>query len=265
MPPPPSLRPDIPHSARIYDYVLGGKDNFEADRVAAEKMLAGMPSLRTSMRANRRFMAKAVAYLAQFGIRQFLDIGTGLPTHPNLHEVVQGIAPDATIVYVDNDPLVLVHARALLTGVGTGAVSYLEADLRDPAVILGSDAVRDQFDLSQPVAITLIAVLQHIVDDAVARSIIDTLLAPLPSGSALVVSAVTTENDRTGGDHTVGTYQRSGVPLRPRSHAEVTALFGDLSLVDPGVVAVHHWHPDETDRVTPDSGVAMYGGVALKP
>src|SRR6201992_1868904 len=108
MPPPPSLRPDIPHSARIYDYVLGGKDNFEADRVAAEKMLAGMPSLRVSMRANRRFMAKRVAYLARPGTRQFLDIRTGLPPHPTLHEVVQGVAPDATIVYVDNDPLVLV-------------------------------------------------------------------------------------------------------------------------------------------------------------
>ncbi len=265
MPPPPSLRPDIPHSARIYDYVLGGKDNFEADRVAAEKMLAGMPSLRTSMRANRRFMAKAVAYLAQSGIRQFLDIGTGLPTHPNLHEVVQGVAPEATIVYVDNDPLVLVHARALLTPAGTGAVSYLEADLRDPSFLLASDAVRNQFDLSQPVAITLIAVLQHIVDDAQARSIIDALLAPLPSGSALAISAVTTENDRTGGDHTVGTYQRSGVPLRPRSHDEVAGLFGDLTVVDPGVVFVHHWHPDETDRTTADSDVAMYGGVALKP
>jgi hypothetical protein len=266
MPPPPSsLRTDIPHSARIYDYVLGGKDNFEADRVAAEKMLAGMPGLRTSMRANRRFMAKAAAYLARQGIRQFLDIGTGLPTHPNLHEVVQGVAPDATVVYVDNDPLVLVHARALLTPVGTGAVSYLEADLRDPAFILSSDAVRDQFDLSEPVAITLIAVLQHIVDDAQARSIIETLLAALPSGSALAISAVTTENDRSGGDHTVGTYQRSGVPLRPRSHAEVAALFGDLPLVDPGVVFVHRWHPDETDHATVDGDVAMYGGVAVKP
>jgi hypothetical protein len=264
-PPPSSLRTDIPHSARIYDYVLGGKDNFEADRVAAEKMLAGMPSLRASMRANRRFMVKAAAYLAQRGIRQFLDVGTGLPTRPNLHEVVQGIVPDATIVYVDNDPLVLAHARALLVPVGTGTVSYLEADLRDPAAILGSPQVRDQFDLSQPVAVTLIAVLQHIVDEDHARSIIDTLMAPLPSGSALAISAVTTENDLSGGEHTVGTYQRSGVPLRPRSHAEVTALFGDLPLVDPGVVFVHHWHPDETDRATADTDVAMYGGVALKP
>src|SRR3954469_23837622 len=117
------LRPDIPHSARIYDYVLGGKDNFEADRVAAEKMLEGNPSLRVSMRANRRFMARAAAFLAHRGIRQFLDVGTGLPTHPNLHEVVQRIAPDAKVVYVDNDPLVLVHARALLLPVGTGSVS----------------------------------------------------------------------------------------------------------------------------------------------
>jgi S-adenosyl methyltransferase len=264
-PPPASLRTDIPHSARIYDYVLGGKDNFEADREAAEKMLAGNPSLRTSMRANRRFMAKAAGYLAQQGIRQFLDIGTGLPTKPNLHEVVQGVAPDATVVYVDNDPLVLVHARALLVPIGTGTVSYLEADLRDPGSILDSPQVRDQFDLSRPVAVTLIAVLQHIVDDAQARSIIDTLMAPLPSGSALAISAVTTENDPTGGSHTVGTYQRSGVPLRSRSHAEVTSLFGDLPLVEPGVVFVHHWHPDDTDKTIADTDVAMYGGVAVKP
>src|SRR3954454_6321683 len=120
---PAELRTDIPHSARIYDYVLGGKDNFEVDRIAAEKMLAGYPTLRVSMRANRRFMAKAAKYLAERGIRQFLDIGTGLPTHPNLHDVVQGVAPEARVLYVDNDPLVLVHARALLTPVGTGSVS----------------------------------------------------------------------------------------------------------------------------------------------
>jgi O-methyltransferase involved in polyketide biosynthesis len=262
--PPAELRTDIPHSARIYDYVLGGKDNFEADRVAAEKMLEGNPSLRVSMRANRRFMAKAARYLAGRGIRQFLDIGTGLPTHPNLHEVVQGVAPDAGVVYVDNDPLVLVHARALLTPVGTGPVSYLEADLREPDAIFAAPEVTDGFDLSEPVAVTLIAVLQHIVDDEKARAIIDSITDRLAPGSALAISAVTTENDRSGGDHTVSTYNNSGVPVRPRSHGEVVALFGDLALVEPGVVFVHQWHPDEQDRDTNDRDVAMYGGVAVK-
>jgi S-adenosyl methyltransferase len=262
--PPAELRTDVPHSARIYDYVLGGKDNFEVDRVAAEKMLEGNPTLRDSMRASRRFMVKAVRYLAERGFRQFLDIGTGLPTHPNLHEVVQGIAPDAKIVYVDNDPLVLVHARALLTPVGTGTVSYLEADLRNPDAIFAAPQVTDEFDLGQPVAVTLIAVVQHIADDKEARAIVDSIMSRLPSGSALALSAVTTENDPVGGSHTVNTYNTSGVTVKPRSRAEVAALFGDLELVEPGVVFVHQWHPDDEDRAVEDKAVAMYGGVAFK-
>jgi O-methyltransferase involved in polyketide biosynthesis len=262
--PPPELRTDIPHSARIYDYVLGGKDNFEADRAAAEKMLAGMPSLRVSMRANRRFMAKAARYLAEHGIRQFLDIGTGLPTRPNLHEVVQGVAPDASVVYVDNDPLVLVHARALLTAIGTGTVSYVEADLRDPATIFAADPIAEGFDLGRPVAVTLIAVLQHIVDDEIARAIVDDVIGRLAPGSAVAISAVTTENDPSGGGHTVDTYNRSGVPVHPRTRAEVAALFGDLGLIDPGVVFVHQWHPEDPDHQIEDKDVAMYGGVAFK-
>ena len=258
------LRTDIPHSARIYDYVLGGKDNFEVDRVAAEKMLEGQPGLRTSMRANRRFMVKAARYLAGQGIRQFLDIGTGLPTQPNLHEVVQGVASDAKVVYVDNDPLVLVHARALLTPVGTGSVSYLEADLRDAEAIFAAKEIAEGFDLSRPVGVTLIAVLQHVTDEKQARGIVEGIMDRLPSGSALALSAVTIENDRTAGDHTVSTYNTSGVPVKPRSRDEVVALFGDLELIDPGVVFVHQWHPDEEDRAVEDRDVAMYGGVAVK-
>jgi hypothetical protein len=258
------LRTDIPHSARIYDYVLGGKDNFEVDRVAAEKMLEGQPGLRTSMRANRRFMVKAARYLADRGLRQFLDVGTGLPTHPNLHEVVQGITPDAKIVYVDNDPLVLVHARALLTPVGTGTVAYLEADLREPDAIFAASQITDEFDLRQPVAVTLIAVLQHITDEKEARDIVDHIMGRLAPGSALALSAVTTENDPVGEPQTVNTYNTSGVPVKPRSHEDVVALFGDLELVDPGVVFVHKWHPDQEDRTAEDRAVAMYGGVAFK-
>jgi hypothetical protein len=258
------LRTDIPHSARIYDYVLGGKDNFEVDRVAAEKMLEGQPGLRTSMRANRRFMVKAARFLASRGFRQFLDVGTGLPTQPNLHEVVQGVAPDAKIVYVDNDPLVLVHARALLTPVGTGSVAYLESDLRSPDAIFAEKGIADEFDLGQPVAVTLIAVLQHITDEKQARGIVDGIMDRLPPGSALALSAVTTENDRTAGDQTVRTYNTSGVPVKPRSHDEVVALFGDLEMVEPGVVFVHKWHPDDEDRAVDDKDVAMYGGVGIK-
>ncbi|WP_433832142.1 SAM-dependent methyltransferase [Actinoplanes sp. CA-015351] len=261
--PPGDLETDRPHSARIYDYLLGGKDNFEADRRAAEQALKHTPLLPISMRANRRFMAKAVTYLAERGIRQFLDLGTGLPTSPNLHEVVQSVAPEATIVYVDNDPLVLTHARALLTPAGTGTISYLDADLREPETILGDDAVAKGFDLTRPVAVTLIAVLQHVIDDDQVRAIIGKLMAPMPSGSALVLSVVTTENDQAG-EGTVKTYNQNGVPVVARTHAAVQALFTGFDLVEPGVVAVHRWHPTEADRDVDDAAVFMYGGVALK-
>ena len=257
------LQPDRPHSARIYDYLLGGKDNFEADRAAAGEMLKHTPNLAISMRANRRFMGKVGAYLAGQGIRQFLDVGTGLPTQPNLHETVQGIAPDASVVYVDNDPLVLAHARALLTPVGTGRVAYLDADLRRPDDILGSPDVAD-FDLTRPVALTLIAVLQHITDDHQALDIISRLTQPLAPGSALAISSVTVENDPDGGPGTVRTYNQNGVPVVARNRAGVEALFAGFEFVEPGVVPVHHWHPTEDDKHVGDKDVYMYGAVAIK-
>jgi hypothetical protein len=257
------LQTDRPHSARIYDYLLGGKDNFESDRQAAEQMLKHTPGLPISMRANRSFMAKAAGFLADRGIRQFLDIGTGLPTSPNLHEVVQRIAPEATVVYVDNDPLVLTHARALLTPVGTGAVSYLDADLRQPETILEADAVAKGFDLSRPVALTLIAVLQHVIEDDQARDIIGRLMAPLAAGSALALSAVTVENDPAGAG-TVRTYNQNGVPVIARTRVGVEALFSGFDLVEPGVVPVHRWKPVDADKGVDDASVYMYGGVAFK-
>jgi hypothetical protein len=208
-------------------------------------------------------MIKVVRYLAGRGFRQFLDIGTGLPTQPNLHEVVQGVAPDAKIVYVDNDPLVLVHARALLTPVGSGTVAYVEADLRDADAIFAAPEVADEFDLSQPVAVTAIAVLQHIVDETQARRIVGSIMDRLAPGSALALSAVTIENDRTG-EHTVNTYNTSGVPVKQRSRDEVVALFGGLDLVEPGIVFVHQWHPEDEDRAVDNKDVFMYGGVAIK-
>src|SRR3954470_25049038 len=148
---PVNLNTSVPHSARIYDFLLGGKDNFEADRAAAATIVEASPSLPISMRANRQYMARVAHYLAaDRGIRQFLDIGTGLPTSPNLHEVVQSVAPGSRVVYVDNDPIVLVHARALLTGAAEGRTSYLDADLHDPQAILGSAEFRETFDLSRP-------------------------------------------------------------------------------------------------------------------
>ncbi|AEV84989.1 hypothetical protein ACWT_3965 [Actinoplanes sp. SE50] len=259
---PGDLQTDRPHSARIYDFLLGGKDNFEADRRAAAQMLEHTPALPISMAANRRWMARVGRYLAGRGIRQFLDVGTGLPTRPNLHEVVQTEAPEASIVYVDNDPLVLAHARALLTPIGTGSVSYLDADLRRPDTILGSAAVRDGFDLNRPVAVTLIAVLQHVTDDDQVRDILAQLTAPLPAGSAVALSVVTVDNDAAG-EGTVRTYNQNGVPVVARPRAAVERLFAGFDLVEPGVVPVHHWHPADEDRAVSDADVYMLGGVAF--
>jgi hypothetical protein len=229
----------VPHSARIYDYLLGGKDNFQADREAAAGITQGWPNLPASMRANRNFMARVGRYLAaELGIRQFLDIGTGLPTVPNLHDVVQAVAPQSRIVYVDNDPIVLAHARALLTSKPEGKTTYIEADLRDPATILSSPQVRETFDSGKPVALTLIAILQFIVDDAEALRIIDELMDALPPGSALALSTVTADSAPAEVTAGVAAYNASGIPTKARGKTEVEALFRGFELVAPGVA--HH-------------------------
>lgn len=257
------LNTQVPHSARIYDYLLGGKDNFEADRAAAAGVVAQSPHLATSMRANRAFMARVAHHLAaRQGIRQFLDIGTGLPTSPNLHEVVQAVAPESRVVYVDNDPIVLVHARALLTSSAQGRTAYLDADLHDTAAILAAPEVTDTLELDQPVALSMIAVLQFVVDDEVVHRIIDDLMAPLAPGSALAVSMVTADNPVA--ERGTAAYRAQGIAARGRTRTEVEQLLGGLDLVEPGVTLVHRWHPDEQARAIDDDHVYMYGGVALK-
>ncbi len=260
------LQTDRPHAARIYDYVLGGKDNFEADRTVAEQMMAASPLLAPSMRANRRFMARCAAHLAERGFRQFLDIGTGLPTHPNLHEVVQTIAPDANVLYVDNDPIVLVHARALLTRVpgSTGVIEYLDADLRAPDVIFSAPQFGAAIDLTKPVAVTVIAILQ-LIDDDDARRIIDDIMSRVPSGSALALSVVCDAAEPDGVGRILKVANAGGVPVRSRSLAGVEALFGGLELDEVGVVSVHHWRPGDEDEAIAGEKLGMYGGVAYKP
>jgi hypothetical protein len=260
---PVDLNASVPHSARIYDYLLGGKDNFEADRRAAATIVEASPSLPISMRANRRFMARVAHYLAaERGIRQFLDVGTGLPTSPNLHEVVQQVHPASRIVYVDNDPIVLVHARALLTSSAPGRTAYIDADLRDTDAILGSSEVADNLDLSEPVSISLIAVLQFIIDEAEAHAILDALLAPFPAGSTLAISTVTAHNDQAVAG--AAAYRARGIAAKARTDAEVTGLFRGLDLVDPGVVLVNRWRPDAQDAEVEDFHVQMSGGVGVK-
>jgi hypothetical protein len=260
-----SLNTEIPHSARIYDYLLGGKDNFESDRAAAAAITADWPHLAISMRANRNYMARQARFIAtELGIRQFLDIGAGLPTAPNLHEVVQEVAPSSRVMYVDNDPIVLVHARALLTSRPEGRTAYLDANLRDPSAILGSAEFRDTFDLTQPVALSLIAILQFVTDDALAHHIIDTLMAPLPPGSVLAMSTVTADSAPDEVNKGVAAYVARGIDEKARDLAECQDLFRGLELIDPGVVLVNHWRPDAGARAVPDHHVHMYGGVALK-
>jgi O-methyltransferase involved in polyketide biosynthesis len=260
------LNTDIPHSARIYDYLLGGKDNFAADRDAAAGITADWPHLAISMRANRMYMARQARFIAeQLGIRQFLDIGAGLPTAPNLHEVVQGVAPESRVMYVDNDPIVLVHARALLTGSAEGRTAYLDADLHDPDAVVASPEFRATFDLSRPVALSLIAILQFVVDEREAHRIIDRLMAPLPPGSVLALSTVTADSAHDEVTRGVAAYVARGIDEKARDRAEVEALFRGLELIEPGVTLVNHWRPDAAARAVPDEHVHMYGGVARKP
>ncbi len=259
------LNTDVPHSARIYDYLLGGKDNFQADRDAAAGITKDWRHLPVSMRANRDFMRRVGRYLVgELGLRQFLDIGTGLPTTPNLHEVVQGIAPESRIVYVDNDPIVLAHARALLSSTAEGKTAYIDADLRDSAAILGTQAIREALDLGKPVALSLIAILQFIVDDTVAMQIIDGLMAALPPGSALALSTVTADSAPEEVTAGVAGYNAAGIPTRARGRAEVEALFRGLDRGEPGVARGNHWWPDELTPAVEDAHVHMYGGVAVK-
>jgi hypothetical protein len=258
------LKTDVPHSARIYDYLLGGKDNFPADRKAAGEIIKDWVHLPQSMRANRNFMARAARYLAaEQGIRQFLDIGTGLPTAPNLHEVVQEVAPESRIVYVDNDPIVLVHARALLSSTPEGRTAYVDADLRDPEAILASPQFTRTLDLGRPIALSLIAILQFIVDEDAAQRIVRRLVEPLPPGSLLALSTVTADSAPDEVNGGVATYNARGIPTKARTKPEVERFFDGLTLLDPGVTLVNHWHPDSAAREK-DEYVHMYGGVAVK-
>jgi hypothetical protein len=255
-----------PHPARIYDYFLGGKNNFAVDRETAEKALQSWGTVRTAARENRAFLGRAVRYLvAEAGIRQFLDIGTGLPSANNVHEVAQREAPSCRVVYVDNDPIVLAHARALLTSKPEGKTAYIHADLTDPEKILGDPATRETLDFTRPVALMLVAILHFIPDGAEPRRILRTLLDALPAGSYLVASHVTGEHDPATLAGAGRAYQERGLTGQIRTSDEFADLvFSGLEMVDPGVVLVSEWRP-ETDGPRPlASEVNTYGGVARK-
>ncbi len=259
------LKIDVPHSARMYDYYLGGKDNFPADRQAAEDALAVFPNALVMARQNRAFMVRVTSYLAgEVGVRQFLDVGTGIPTSPNLHEVVQGIAPESRVVYADNDPIVLTHARALLTSSPQGRTAYLDADLRDPARILTAPELRNTLDLTEPVALSLIAILHFVPDDADPYGIVRRLLDALPSGSFLALTHATADFDPAALE-LAEKYREQGISAVARNRVEVARFFDGLELVDPGVQAVHHWRPDSTVPDLTDAQVSIYGALGRKP
>jgi hypothetical protein len=256
-----------PHSARMYDYYLGGKNHFAADRVAADKVLAGMPTSRTFARENRDFLGRAVRYLAgEAGIRQFLDIGTGLPATNSVHEVAQAVVPECRVLYADNDPLVLVHARALLTSSPEGRTAYVQADLRDPAAILADPVTREVLDFGQPIALMLVAVLHFIQDEDRPAEILKTLIDALPSGSYLVATHLSGEHDRAAMEAAAQAYQRAGVRGQARDSDDFARLaFPGLELVPPGVTLVSEWRPEEEAVRPAPAEVNCYGGVARKP
>ncbi|NRQ33187.1 SAM-dependent methyltransferase [Nonomuraea sp. NN258] len=254
--------PNIPNVARMYDYFLGGKDNFPADRAAAERVLTIVPEIPVGARENRAFLGRAVRFLAESGVRQFLDIGTGLPTQENVHQVVESVAPDARTVYVDNDPQVLTHARALLTN--STNVRIIEGDLRRPAEILRHPEVGGHLDLSRPVAVLLLAIVHFIEEDP--RPIIAELLEPLAPGSWLVLSHVCIDIKPEAAPGVERIYQGASAGFVGRRSDEIMSFFDALDVVPPGVVNLPEWRPELPELIPfPDAPPYFLCGVARKP
>ena len=268
----PSDRIDtsVAHPARRYNYWLGGKDNFQADRESGDAISARFPTIRTSALENRRFLQRAVRHLTrEAGIRQFLDIGTGIPTADNTHEVAQRLAPESRVVYVDNDPIVLAHARALLTSSPEGATAYIDADLRDPEKILRHPDLLRTIDLSQPVGLMLVAILHFVPDADDPYTVVRRLLAALPPGSYLAASHATHEYLPPDVAEEARAAARGGGPhgvINLRTLDEVTGFFEGLELVEPGLCSVAEWRAEGEPQPRPSvQEVSMYGGVARKP
>jgi hypothetical protein len=258
--PVPKIDTSVPHSARIWNYWLGGKDNYPVDREAGDKYRESYPQIVDVAKAGRYFLARAVRFLAgEAGVRQFIDVGTGLPAADNTHEVAQRVAPECRVVYVDNDPLVLVHARALLAATPQGSCDYADADMRDPAAILA--AATRTLDLEQPVAVLFIGVLGHIADYDESRAIVAAMLGGVPAGSYLALRESVGGQARTRANER---YEQTGaVPYMSRTAGQVEGYFAGLDLVSPGVVPVGDWRPDPSPF--PPVQVDSLAGVGRKP
>ncbi|MFJ9370298.1 SAM-dependent methyltransferase [Nocardia sp. NPDC101769] len=259
----------IAHEARVYDYWLGGKDNYPADRALGDVIAEHVPTIKTMARANRAFLARAVRYLvAEAGVTQFLDIGTGIPTAGNTHEVAQQLDPAARIVYVDKDPIVLAHARALMNSTPQGRTHFIHADLHNPSSILAHRAIGETLDRAEPIAIMLVAIMMYFRDSDRPHEIITELLDAVPSGSYLVITHPTADFDPEAMAGVVAAAEASGIAFNPRSESDTAALFEGTTLVDPGITPVAAWRPDLTDRptaVTNADSAWYWAGIGRKP
>ncbi|WP_405537558.1 SAM-dependent methyltransferase [Streptomyces sp. NBC_00075] len=251
-----------PHSARMYDYYLGGKDNYPVDWEAAEKVKSHFPAIEEGARVNRDFMHRASRLLAERGIHQFLDIGTGIPTEPNLHQVVQAIAPSTRVVYADNDPIVLRHAEALLHSTPEGRTAYIHADVKEPGRIL--TAAKEILDFEQPIALSLVALLHFVTDEDDPYRIVGELLKPLAPGSYLALSHTTGDFDPETWERVVEVYRKGGTPAQVRSRSEFARFFEGLELVDPGIELATLWHPGPGEQHSEGEQIPLYVGVARK-
>ncbi|MFD4873189.1 SAM-dependent methyltransferase [Streptomyces sp. NPDC058420] len=256
------LQLDRPHSARVWNFLLGGKDNYAADREAGEMIVQMFPDIALLARLQRRFLVRAVRYLTEeAGIRQFLDVGTGLPTVDNTHEVAQRIAPESRIVYVDNDPLVLVHAQALLTSTPEGACAYLEADVRDPERIL--EVAAKTLDFSQPIALTMLGILGQISDSDEPEAVVSRFLEALPPGSYLALSDGTDTNAAL--NQAISVYNaNSASSYHLRGPERIEAFFTGLEVIEPGIVPTSQWHPEPVDVGRDPSDVDAICGIGRK-
>ncbi|WP_026249817.1 MULTISPECIES: SAM-dependent methyltransferase [unclassified Streptomyces] len=257
--PAPVIDTGRPHSARIYDYLLGGKDNYRVDQQAGDELVAAAPQERAGARANRAFLERAVRHVVGAGVRQILDIGTGLPHSPNVHEVALEAAPDVRVAYVDNDPIVTAHADALLRSSDTIGVAL--ADLRDPRAVVEHPHVLDVIDFDRPLALLLTSVLHFLTDAHRPERIVATLREALPAGSYLVLSHAT--DDFADCTAAQAVYDTATTPLTPRSHNEISKFFDGLELLPPGLVSVPSWRPDTPPSARP-AAIGVYGAVALK-
>ncbi|MCX4820483.1 SAM-dependent methyltransferase [Streptomyces sp. NBC_01142] len=255
-----------PHPARVYDWFLGGKDNYPVDEELGRHIMSIDARAKHVAQTNRWFMQRFTRWMAgEAGIRQYLDIGTGIPTEPNLHQIAQAAAPESRIVYADNDPIVLTHAEALLRSTPEGMTDYIQADVRDPERIL--EQAGKVLDFGQPIALSLVALLHFVGDEDSPYDLVHRLVDALPAGSYLVLSQLTADFDPVAVRRGVDMYAAGGVTLAPRSRAEVERFFHGLEPTEPGIVPLTQWHPElGVDEVSDgDEAVSLYAGVARKP